>query len=49
MGLGLTIVQAIAQAHGGSIRVASRPGEGLAVHVELPYATDGGGDDAGER
>lgn len=48
MGLGLTIVQAIAQAHGGSVRVASRPGEGLAVHVELPYAADGDGD-AGER
>jgi signal transduction histidine kinase/HAMP domain-containing protein len=38
MGLGLTIVQAIAHAHGGTVRVASRPGEGLAVHVELPYA-----------
>jgi signal transduction histidine kinase len=42
MGLGLTIVQAIARAHGGTVRVASRPGEGLAVHVELPYADAGG-------
>ncbi len=42
MGLGLTIVQAIAQAHGGAVRVSSRPGEGLAVHVELPYGGGGG-------
>jgi signal transduction histidine kinase/HAMP domain-containing protein len=41
MGLGLTIVQAIARAHGGTVRVANRPGEGLAVHVELPYADAG--------
>jgi signal transduction histidine kinase/HAMP domain-containing protein len=47
MGLGLTIVQTIAEAHGGSVRVASRPGEGLAVHVELPYAAGAGV--AGER
>ncbi len=41
MGLGLTIVAAIARAHGGSVGVTSQPGAGLAVHVELPYEEDG--------
>jgi signal transduction histidine kinase len=36
LGLGLYIVKRIVEAHGGSIRVESTPGEGAAFHVELP-------------
>jgi signal transduction histidine kinase len=36
VGLGLTIVRAIVEAHGGSIQVASREGEGATFTVELP-------------
>jgi signal transduction histidine kinase len=35
-GLGLSICQSIVQEHGGSIHVASRPGHGTTVIVELP-------------
>ncbi|MEO3785802.1 HAMP domain-containing sensor histidine kinase [Actinocorallia sp. B10E7] len=35
-GLGLPIVAAIAQAHGGSARIRSAPGEGTTVQVRLP-------------
>jgi two-component system sensor histidine kinase HydH len=35
-GLGLSICQSIVQEHGGSIHVASRPGNGTTVIVELP-------------
>lgn len=38
LGLGLAIARSIAQAHGGSIHAANRPGGGLAVTVELPAA-----------
>jgi PAS domain S-box-containing protein len=38
LGLGLFISRQIAEAHGGSIRVASKPGEGAAFTVELPLA-----------
>jgi two-component system OmpR family sensor kinase len=38
-GLGLAIVQAIVVAHGGDVRLASRPGAGTTVRVELPRAT----------
>jgi len=35
-GLGLAVVQAVAQAHGGGVRVDSRPGEGSEFIVQLP-------------
>ncbi len=35
-GLGLTVVYAIVQEHGGRIRLESRPGEGASFVVELP-------------
>ncbi len=35
-GLGLAIVDRIAKAHGGSVRIESRPGEGTKVSVLLP-------------
>ncbi len=36
-GLGLPIAAAIAQAHGGTIHAASKPGEGATFILELPY------------
>ncbi|MCL4178794.1 MAG: HAMP domain-containing histidine kinase [Verrucomicrobia bacterium] len=38
IGLGLAIVQYIAEAHGGSVRVESQPGNGSRFIVELPVA-----------
>jgi two-component system sensor histidine kinase/response regulator len=35
-GLGLVISRAIAEAHGGTIEVASQPGEGTTFRVEIP-------------
>ncbi|WP_148615823.1 PAS domain-containing sensor histidine kinase [Nocardioides rubriscoriae] len=35
-GLGLAIAQAVAEQHGGSIALTSRPGEGTTVEVHLP-------------
>jgi signal transduction histidine kinase len=37
-GLGLSIVQAIARAHGGEARAANDPGGGARVSIELPVA-----------
>jgi two-component system OmpR family sensor kinase len=37
-GLGMAIVQAIVQAHHGTVRLDTAPGEGLTVHLTLPAA-----------
>jgi signal transduction histidine kinase len=37
-GLGLSIVAAIAEAHGGSLDLQARPGGGLRVSILLPAA-----------
>jgi signal transduction histidine kinase len=39
LGLGLWIVRQIVEGHGGSITVASTPGEGSLFTVELPKQT----------
>lgn len=36
-GLGLTLVQSCARAHGGSVAVSSAPGEGTAFTIRIPY------------
>jgi signal transduction histidine kinase len=38
MGLGLAIVKRIVDGHGGTIDVASQPGQGTAFFVQLPCA-----------
>lgn len=40
-GLGLSIAQWAVRAHGGSIEVESRPGEGSCFHIRLPVAHQG--------
>jgi cell cycle sensor histidine kinase DivJ len=37
-GLGLTLVKAFAELHGGCLRLASEPGRGFAATIELPEA-----------
>jgi two-component system OmpR family sensor kinase len=40
VGLGLAIVAAVAEAHGGSVDAASAPGKGATFRVSVPLATD---------
>ncbi|BAS07665.1 signal-transduction histidine kinase senX3 [Arthrobacter sp. Hiyo4] len=46
-GLGLPITKTIIENHGGTIALASSPGQGTTVTITLPEA-DGGSLDAGE-
>lgn len=45
-GLGLTIVQAIAQAHGGRVEVVSTPGAGSVFSIVVPTGADAAGREA---
>jgi len=38
VGLGLSIVSAVAEAHGGSVSAMSQPGEGASFRIELPLS-----------
>jgi signal transduction histidine kinase len=38
LGLGLSLVRAIVEAHGGKVKVESRPDEGATFYVILPKA-----------
>jgi two-component system OmpR family sensor kinase len=40
VGLGLAIVAAVAEAHGGSVGAASEPGKGATFRVSVPLAPD---------
>jgi signal transduction histidine kinase len=50
IGLGMSIAKSIVEAHGGEIRVRSRPGHGTSVaftlpmNVDVPSAESQGGD-----
>jgi signal transduction histidine kinase len=41
-GVGLAVSQQIVSAHGGTIEVDSKPGEGTAMTIRLPLLADGG-------
>jgi signal transduction histidine kinase len=41
-GLGLSLVKTIVEAHGGTIRVTSNPGQGTCFTLNLPVATENG-------
>ncbi len=40
MGLGLTLVKAVVEAHAGSVRAESKPGQGTRISVLLPHSRD---------
>lgn len=40
VGLGLSIVAAVAEAHGGAVSVESALGDGSAFHIDIPLAAD---------
>jgi two-component system OmpR family sensor kinase len=40
IGLGLAIVAAVAEAHGGTVSASSRPGQGTTFSISLPLARD---------
>lgn len=42
MGIGLTLVRDLVDAHQGSVEIASRPGEGTTVRMALPRAAAAG-------
>jgi two-component system OmpR family sensor kinase len=39
VGLGLSIVAAVAEAHGGSVAAESEPGRGATFRITLPLAS----------
>jgi signal transduction histidine kinase len=45
-GLGLSIVAAIVEAHGGTVTASSAPGQGMTVSVRIPNGADVTGSDA---
>jgi two-component system OmpR family sensor kinase len=45
-GLGLSIVDAIVAAHGGSVQAKSAPGEGMTITITLPASREGDSGDA---
>ncbi|MGE5250139.1 MAG: ATP-binding protein [Bacteroidota bacterium] len=47
-GLGLAIARSIVQAHGGTIRAESAPGEGLAILITLPQRPAGSEDNGSQ-
>jgi two-component system OmpR family sensor kinase len=45
-GLGLSIVAAIVEAHGGTVTASSAPGQGMTVTVRIPNGADVAGSDS---
>ncbi len=45
-GLGLSVVRECAEAHGGSVKLSSRPGYGTVITISLPFSSE---DESGEQ